>query len=410
MLKWLLVTVALVALVALASGELHRIPIQRHHHKHQRQQMKAATRWLHQKYRTRLYAPDYAAPDYGRGSSEASDESVGSDGSDEYTTSESLSNNQNMDYYGVIAIGTPPQYFNVVFDTGSANLWVPSVMCLASDVACQNHNQYNASASSTYVANGSSFAIQYGTGSLTGYLSTDTVSISGLAIESQTFGEAIAQPNGSFTGVPFDGILGMGYQSIAVDQVVPPFYNLYAQGLIEEATFGFYLARNASAPSGGQLVLGGIDNQLFSGNLTYVPVSQPGYWQFEMVSAVMGGYVVCSNCQAIADTGTSLLACPGSAYSTLNQLIGGQLIDGDYYVDCATVDSLPALSFNLGGTIFELPAAAYISVFSENDATYCMSSFTYIDSDFWILGDVFIGQYYTQFDFAQNRVGFAPAA
>ncbi|XP_064537445.1 lysosomal aspartic protease-like [Drosophila montana] len=396
----------LLALVALVSAELHRIPIHKHQHKRTRQHLKSATRWLHQKYHPQqeLYVPDYVAPNYDYPSSDESSES-----SDDYTI-ETLSNNQNMDYYGVIGIGTPAQYFNVVFDTGSANLWVPSVQCLPTDVACQNHNQYNSSASSTYVANGQSFSIQYGTGSLTGFLSTDTVTINGLSIASQTFGEAISQANGSFTGVPFDGILGMGYSTIAVDQVVPPFYNLYEQGLIDEPSFGFYLARNGSAQDGGQLVLGGVDYQLFSGNLTYAPVSQEGYWQFVVTSAVMNGFVVCSNCQAIADTGTSLLACPGSSYTQLNQLIGGYLIDGDYYVDCSTVDSLPVLSFNIGGTIFNLPASAYISSFTENNTTFCMSSFTYINTDFWILGDVFIGQFYTQFDFGQNRVGFAPVA
>ncbi|KAH8341447.1 hypothetical protein KR059_007403 [Drosophila kikkawai] len=406
MLKWFV----LLAILVLVSAEVHKVKIHKREHKKSHLARRIAVHILkhkvHQIIRHHLRdlviyddgAPVYVQPDYDYPSQDT-----------DYT-SEELGNSMNMYYYGEISIGTPPQYFNVVFDTGSANLWIPSAQCLASDVACQQHDQYNSSASSTYVASGQNFSIQYGTGSVTGYLATDTVTINGLAIASQTFGEAVSQPGNSFTDVAFDGILGMGFQQIAEDNVVPPFYNLYTQGLIDAPVFGFYLGRNGTAEDGGQLTLGGTDQSLISGEMTYTPVTQQGYWQFSVNNITWNGTVVSSGVQAIADTGTSLIACPPAAYAQINQLIGAVLIQGDYYVPCATVDSLPVLTFNIGGTNFDLPPSVYIQTYTDGNYNTCMSTFTYIGTDFWILGDVFLGQYYTEFDFGQNRVGFANLA
>ena len=77
----------------------------------------------------------------------------------------------NAQYYGEIGLGTPPQLFTVVFDTGSSNLWVPSSKCKGFNIACLLHRRYTSTMSSTYAKVGKLFSIRYGSGSMEGFIS-----------------------------------------------------------------------------------------------------------------------------------------------------------------------------------------------------------------------------------------------
>jgi phytepsin len=184
---------------------------------------------------------------------------------------------------------------------------------------------------------GDPFAIQYGSGSLSGFLSSDTVTWAGLEIKNQVFAEATKEPGIAFLFSKFDGILGMGWDTIAVNGVTPPFYNAVAQGLVTENVFSFWLNRDADASedggAGGEIVLGGVDPNHFTGEHTWLNVTREGYWQIAMDDVVLGGVSVgqCGRkgCAAIVDTGTSLLAGPTHVVEALNKKIGAKGILGE---------------------------------------------------------------------------------
>jgi cathepsin D len=317
-------------------------------------------------------------------------------------------------YFGPITIGTPPQDFTVVFDTGSSNLWVPSSKCKA--LACKTHNQYDSSKSSTYVANGTAFAIQYGTGAVSGFISQDHVTVGGLTVNNQQFGEATAEPGVTFLAAKFDGILGFAFDSISVDTVTPFWYNLVEQGLVSQQVFSFWLSQNATASPGGELTIGGTNPARYTGDFQYAPLTSETYWQFNMSDVQLGGDSLgwCSNgpCQTICDSGTSLIAGPKEQINALNRKLGAivNAAGEGIFPSCDVIKTLPNIDFIIAGNTFTLTPQDYVLQISSDGETTCLSGFDGIDLEgmvLYILGDVFIATYTAVFDFQNNQVGWA---
>jgi len=102
----------------------------------------------------------------------------------------------------------------------------------------------------------------------------------------------------------FDGILGLAYDTIAVDHVVPPFYYLVNKGLLDEPVFAFRMG--TSEEDGGEATFGGIDTSAYKGKLTYAPVRRKAYWEVELNKIAFGGDdLELENTGAAIDTGES---------------------------------------------------------------------------------------------------------
>uniref|UniRef100_A0A8C7BCW5 Napsin A aspartic peptidase n=1 Tax=Neovison vison TaxID=452646 RepID=A0A8C7BCW5_NEOVI len=288
-------------------------------------------------------------------------------------------------YYGEIGLGTPPQNFSVVFDTGSSNLWVPSIRCHFLSLPCWFHHRFNSKASSSFQPNGTKFAIQYGTGKLDGILSEDKLTvrgasranIGGIKGASVIFGEALWEPSLVFTFAHFDGVLGLGFPILAVGGVRPPLDTLVDEGLLDKPIFSFYLNRDPKAADGGELVLGGSDPAHYIPPLTFLPVTIPAYWQIHMDVNVGTGLTLCAQgCAAILDTGTSLITGPTEEIQALHAAIGGvSLLLGERRVRCI----------------------------ARGGVRFCLSGFQALDmpppaGPLWILGDVFLRTYVAVFD------------
>jgi cathepsin D len=317
-----------------------------------------------------------------------------------------VTNFDDAQYYGPVSIGTPAQNFLVVFDTGSSNLWVPSSSCFT--IGCLLHNNYKSSRSSTYVKNGAAFVIEYGSGGVKGFLSQDTVTWGGLSVLNQVFAEVTSEQGISFDVARFDGILGMAWQTISVNNVTPVFQNLFSQGQVTQNSFGFFLTRTAGQ-GGSTLTLGGYNSNLFSGGLFYVPLYSQDYWRIAIDSITVGTTrIAINNILGIVDTGTSLLVGDTNLVNAINKQIGT--------VDklCLNLVFLPSVTIVLNGKSFVLDPTDYVLEISDNGVSECINGFEADNfpaqlANNLILGDLFIRKYYTHFDFGGSRVGFATA-
>ncbi|CAG8790863.1 16777_t:CDS:2, partial [Dentiscutata erythropus] len=311
-----------------------------------------------------------------------------------------------------IGMGTPAQQFLVSFDTGSADLWVPCKDC----DDCTNKRLFDYTKSSTMDYVNGDFSICYVDGSCCyGYEEQDTCQVGNMNIYNQQFA-VIEDMSSQFVNDPIDGVMGLGYDSLSVYQggAQTTFTNMYNQGLIPSKIFSVQLRPARSQTSyGGIFVFGGIDPKLYSGSITYAPVTTQNFYQIGIDDIECNGKVVASYSsskkqQAIVDTGTALLIVTQSVAKSVHQLIGGKYDSSSqtWQVPCS-LSSSTKLSLKISGVSLAINYQELVREQVSTGSSWCYSGIASTTGTMWILGGTFLKDYYVIFDQKSNRVGFA---
>jgi hypothetical protein len=344
-------------------------------------------------------------------------------------------------YFGKVQVGTPAQEFTVVFDTGSGHLVLPQTSCKSG--ACAKHRRYDRLKSETAVDidyNGSPMkhdaaerdqvVVSYGTGKVTGEFVHDLVCMSGDVDTCARLRMVLAteMTDDPFAMFEFDGVLGLGLDSLRLDPKFSFFGEMVAQNKQMLPQFSVFLSRHEDGKS--MISFGGYDEARAASDIQWTPVAKPslGYWLVEIKQVRIGDTVLdeCTDgiCHAVLDTGTSLLGVPRMAARSMHRLLARPaptegMTASD--IDCRLVPG-HSIDFDLGDFTVSLPVEDYsrpapinVTTPDQKSSLMCRSLLLPVDMPppvgpkVFILGEPMLRRYLTVYDLAEQRVGFSLA-
>jgi len=320
------------------------------------------------------------------------------------------------EYTGLLGVGTArngkPQFqARVVFDTGSTNLWVASVLCkrypCTTEATRRFYNPEKSVSQEPFLGEGRSLAgrdldIMFGTGELKGPLHVDTYRVGPMVVKKQPFA-MIREMNGEvFSSFPFEGILGLGFRSLSFNGIDPFFDRVIEQKQLANNEFAFYLNADSSQPSA--LLWGGVDKELYEPPIRMFPVIQAHYWALELVDLQHGNQSLLEKAspvqrakRLIVDSGTTYFTAPSGLYEGIMARIPE--------APCDSVEHYKPLIYVLrsaSGALFELPVTQKTYMIGNDLGLVCRPAFMRLDVNrkygpALILGEVFMRHFFTVF-------------
>eukprot|EP00427_Karlodinium_veneficum_P034417 CAMPEP_0169290076 /NCGR_PEP_ID=MMETSP1016-20121227/61497_1 /TAXON_ID=342587 /ORGANISM="Karlodinium micrum, Strain CCMP2283" /LENGTH=251 /DNA_ID=CAMNT_0009380543 /DNA_START=35 /DNA_END=787 /DNA_ORIENTATION=+ len=228
-----------------------------------------------------------------------------------YTSVSDMQRIHKTAYWGSISLGTPPQAFKVIFDTGSGNLIVPV-----------KKGEGNAE-------------ISFGTGNIAGDFYRDRMCIGESLCIDTNFIAADQESTEPFQEIPFDGIMGLGFKDLSMGKGFNIIDDLSDGGMLPGGQTSFYLTDGGDS----EVTFGGYKAEYLASDILWARVDLESYWQVSIDDITFDNQPkkLCGGgCNVAVDTGTSMLAGPSDLVDKLTNMLGAK-------DDCSNFNSLPKL-------------------------------------------------------------------
>jgi cathepsin D len=303
-------------------------------------------------------------------------------------------------YFSTVKFGSEGKEMYMLIDTGSANTWVMGSTCKSA--SCGIHNTFGSADSNTLKMTTKAWSLAYGTGEVDGLVASDKVAFAGYSLD-LSFGLASVASD-DFNNYPMDGILGFGPPQSNELGTKTIMAALDDQTKLKDNILGVHLQRAADGTKDGELIIGGIDKSKFSGDLNYLPAVNANSWEIKVDDAYVGGSACgLSGKTAMIDTGTSYLLMPPSDADAVHSKIPGSAHNGEMFA--LPCDSSVSLQIGFNGVKYTVSPKDYVGKVSGSGCISNIIGHQAFGPGQWILGDVFLKNVYTVFDFDKDRIG-----
>lgn len=345
-------------------------------------------------------------------------------------------------YMAEIEVGSNNQKVYVQIDTGSSDFWVVAsddIYCdkgtaaslsrrdgsdddyESEDFNCSTYGTFDASESTSFTTNDTTFYIIYGDGThANGTWGQDTLTFGGVSVKDMN----LAVCNDT-TITP--GLLGIGliWNEATYSGEDPYTYanlpvKLVQEGIIEKAAYSIYLHANHS-----ELLFGAVDTAKFDGELVQFPVVNSGflygYDEPTDLAITLNGLSFYNNntgstdtimsgaAPALLDTGTTYTSFPEDMLNLMVEILGYQ-----YYAEyelyggeCSVADDM-VIKFDFQNYIMELALSDFlVGAGTSDDSSLCFFTAQNVDNYTIILGDKFLKHIYMVADLEDLTISIA---